>query len=221
MKNIKSIALAHNVGIMQLPKLSEMDNTTQSKLNLKNSIQMPIRNMNTDLAEILFITSYPPRECGIATYSQDLIKSLENKFSNSLSIKVCALEPANMDYAYPEEVKYMLNTSIADEYKKMAVTINKDNKIKIVMVQHEFGFFRVQEEGAPPAPAGPAEAGSQACPAGSGGSRQPYCATCHTDSNTYPSSRRNPKPARTNTGKRTAVGPAGCPIPAAARRRTL
>ena len=145
MKNIKSMPLAHNDGIMQLQKLSEMDTTTQSKLSLKASKYNQTRKAKTDLAEILFITSYPPRECGIATYSQDLIKSLENKFSNSLSIKVCALEPTDLDYIYPEEVKYTLNTSIAAEYKKLAVTINKDNKIKVVMVQHEFGFFRVQE----------------------------------------------------------------------------
>ena len=36
-----------------------------------------------NLPGILFITSYPPRECGIATYSQDLIKALENKFKGS------------------------------------------------------------------------------------------------------------------------------------------
>jgi glycosyltransferase involved in cell wall biosynthesis len=145
MKNIKSIALVQNDVIMQLQKLSEMENITQPKFNLENYKQILIKEKTTDLAEILFITSYPPRECGIATYSQDLIKSLENKFSNSLSIKVCALEPTDVNYAYPDEVKYTLNTSIAAEYKKMAVTINKDSKIKIVMIQHEFGFFRVQE----------------------------------------------------------------------------
>ena len=41
-----------------------------------------------NLPEILFITTYPPRECGIATYSQDLIKALNNKFKNSFKIKI-------------------------------------------------------------------------------------------------------------------------------------
>lgn len=97
-------------------------------------------------AEILFITSYPPRVCGIATYSHDLIKALDNKFSNSLSIKVCALESGDMNYRYPDEVKFILNTSAAAEYEKLALKINKDNQIKIVLIQHEFGFFREQEQ---------------------------------------------------------------------------
>jgi glycosyltransferase involved in cell wall biosynthesis len=102
--------------------------------------------MKNDLAEILFITSYPPRVCGIATYSQDLIKALNNKFSNSLSIKVCALESGDANYPYPGEVKYILNTSLAAGYEKLALNINNDNRIKIVLIQHEFGFFRVQEQ---------------------------------------------------------------------------
>lgn len=99
-----------------------------------------------DLAEILFITSYPPRECGIATYSQDLIKALNNKFSKSLSIKVCALESGESNYQYPEEVKYKLNTSTSADYERLALTINNDHHIKIVLIQHEFGFFHGQEQ---------------------------------------------------------------------------
>jgi glycosyltransferase involved in cell wall biosynthesis len=99
-----------------------------------------------DPAEILFITSYPPRVCGIATYSHDLINALDNKFNNSLSIKVCALEPGVINYQYPEEVKFILNTSSAPEYEKLALKINKDDKIEIVLIEHEFGFFREQEQ---------------------------------------------------------------------------
>jgi hypothetical protein len=104
------------------------------------------QNNDPEKPEILFVTSYPPRECGIATYSRDLIKALTNKFSNSFSISVCALESGVNDYSYPGEVKYVLNTLISIEYKKTAIKINADNHIKIVVIQHEFGFFSLQEK---------------------------------------------------------------------------
>src|SRR5665647_2012601 len=99
-----------------------------------------------DLAEILVVTSYPPRECGIATYSQDLIKVLNNKFSNSFSIRVCAMESGIANFSYPDEVKYVLNTSLDSEYTSLASKINIDNHINIVLIQHEFGFFHKHEE---------------------------------------------------------------------------
>lgn len=102
-----------------------------------------IKNNST---EILIITSYPTRECGIATYSQDLIRSLDNKFSDSLTIKVCAMEADEVDYEYPDEVKYILKTSIASEYEKLAITINNDKDLNVVLIQHEFGFFYDLEE---------------------------------------------------------------------------
>ncbi|MCL4481316.1 MAG: glycosyltransferase [Bacteroidetes bacterium] len=113
--------------------------TALSKDNL--TIKEPI----SEIAEILVITSYPPRECGIATYSQDLIKAINNKFSNSLSIKVCALESSETNYSYPGEVKYILKTSLAAEYEILARKINQNNHIKLVLIQHEFGLYKVQE----------------------------------------------------------------------------
>ena len=103
------------------------------------------RDLHENLAEILVITSYPPRECGIATYSQDLIKALNNKFSKSLSVRVCALKTGNQDYDYPDEVKYILNTSEVTSYLNLAHTINDDEQIQLVLVQHEFGLYKEQE----------------------------------------------------------------------------
>ena len=93
------------------------------------------------LPEILFISSYPNRECGIATYSQDLIHTIQNKFGNTYAIKVCALEEKNNEYHYPEEVKYVLQTSDLMRYYTMAEKINEDEKIKLIVVEHEFGLF--------------------------------------------------------------------------------
>lgn len=106
----------------------------------------PFHYQSNDIAEILFVTSYPPIECGIATYSHDLIKAINNKFSSSFSIKICALESGDFNYTYPEEVKYTLKTSLAGEYEKLAIIINQDDKIEIVLIQHEFGFFKEQEK---------------------------------------------------------------------------
>ena len=121
-------------------------NSAFQKKPLVVNYQKPTHVHSSDLAEILFITSYPPRECGIATYSQDLIKALNNKFSNSLSIKVCALESGEADFSYPGELKYVINTSIAADYEKLALKINSDELIKTVLIQHEFGFYREQEQ---------------------------------------------------------------------------
>jgi glycosyltransferase involved in cell wall biosynthesis len=96
--------------------------------------------MNTE-HEILIVSSYPPRECGIATYSQDLFNAIKEKFENSFSLKICALENKDSNYSYPEEVKYILNTTDYLQYTKMAERINADEKIKMVFIQHEFGLF--------------------------------------------------------------------------------
>ena len=128
----------HFEEILGLDKPESLEITA---INNNQIFQEPI----CELAEILVITSYPPRECGIATYSQDLIKAINNKFSHSLSIKVCALESGETNYSYPGEVKYVLKTSVADEYHILAKKINQNNHIKLVLIQHEFGLYKVQE----------------------------------------------------------------------------
>ena len=121
------------------------ENTIFPHTLLEKSKQQAEWKHPNDLAEVLVISSYPPRECGIATYSQDLIKAINNKFSKSLSIKVCALETANQNYNYPEEVKFKLDTSKVTSYLNLAQTINDNDHIQLVLIQHEFGLYKEQE----------------------------------------------------------------------------
>jgi glycosyltransferase involved in cell wall biosynthesis len=97
------------------------------------------------LPEILFITTFPPRECGIATYSQDLIQSLNNKFQNSFDISICALESDAQQHEYGESIKYILNTDHVNSFNILSDKINASNSIKVVLLQHEFGLFRKNE----------------------------------------------------------------------------
>jgi len=97
------------------------------------------------LPEILVISSYPPRECGIATYSQDLIKALLNKFDHSFEFSICALESNAEKHTYAEPIKYTLNTDDEDAFIRLAETIEADSSVKMILLQHEFGFFKKYE----------------------------------------------------------------------------
>jgi glycosyltransferase involved in cell wall biosynthesis len=97
------------------------------------------------LPEIVIITSYPPRECGIATYSQDLFFALQNKFTNSFDVTICALESELDDYTYSDEVKYVLKTDSSTSYRSFSEVCNQSDTISMVVFQHEFGLFKTNE----------------------------------------------------------------------------
>lgn len=92
-------------------------------------------------SKIAFITSYPPRECGIATYSHDLIEALRTCAQVPFEPLVCALEPQGRRYFYDTEVKYTLCADSLEDYPDMAMEINGNRDIRGVFIQHEFGLF--------------------------------------------------------------------------------
>jgi glycosyltransferase involved in cell wall biosynthesis len=114
----------------------------QSYTNLIERLSVQEVQSNVEiLPEILVITTFPPRQCGIATYSQDLIKALKDHYVDSFSIKVCALENKNEKHEYEDvDVKYVLDTSNPESYSTLSQLINEDENIKVVLIQHEFGL---------------------------------------------------------------------------------
>ena len=127
---------------------TDLINTEISGYNItsrENGIDKNIYDSEHRLPEILFITSYPPSKSSIAKYANGLIESLVNKSGNSLSIKVCALETGESGHQYPDEVRYTLDTTSAEEYAKLAKAINEDSRISSIVIQHEFSLFREQE----------------------------------------------------------------------------
>jgi glycosyltransferase involved in cell wall biosynthesis len=125
-----------------LTAINNNTTTTNYRASIRNGKLM---NNTISIPEILFITSYPPRECGLATYSQDLVKALNNKFEHTFDISICALESEEVSLVYEDEVKYILNINCHMAYLGLARLINNDENIKIVMIQHEFGLFKNKE----------------------------------------------------------------------------
>ena len=87
----------------------------------------------------IFISSYVPRKCGIATYTSDLTRAIDliNPYCES---KIIALIRPEDKIDYPPEVKFKINQYKIDSYIKAADYINK-SKADIVVLEHEFGLY--------------------------------------------------------------------------------
>jgi len=92
-------------------------------------------------SKICFIGNFPPRECGIATFTRDLVVSMNKKFNPVLKSKVIALNEDYDFYNYDNRVIMQLNKDDPKEYKYTAEKVNKSQDVKLISIQHEFGIF--------------------------------------------------------------------------------
>lgn len=91
---------------------------------------------------LLFVTSYPPRECGIATFAQDLVNAMNKNFAGNLQIEIAALEEAGKAAnVIQPPVSYTVNPFDIDNCIDFAQQINENDSIDLVCFEHEFGLY--------------------------------------------------------------------------------
>jgi glycosyltransferase involved in cell wall biosynthesis len=87
----------------------------------------------------IFISSYVPRKCGIATYTKDLTKAI-NEVNNCEKSEIIALNKPEDNIVYPSEVKFKIDQDDLSSYVKAGDYINKSDA-DIVVLEHEFGLY--------------------------------------------------------------------------------
>ena len=91
---------------------------------------------------ILFLGTFPPRECGIATFTRDISDAVAKRFSPRINIKIAAMNRNTVNiYNYPKKVILQIDDADINDYINAAKKINKMKNIKAVSIQHEFGIF--------------------------------------------------------------------------------
>ena len=88
---------------------------------------------------ITYLSTYPPRECGIATFTYDLVDAIDSLEALSPPL-ISAINDKGSFYNYPPQVQIQINREELESYVKAAQIIN-DSGIKAVNLQHEFGLF--------------------------------------------------------------------------------
>lgn len=95
--------------------------------------------MKSPIRKIAIIGDYPPRKCGIATFTNDLYQSVTSLYP-SVEASVVALNDLEDGYNYPPEVRFEIEEKNVASYQRAADFLNISN-IDLVCVQHEFGIY--------------------------------------------------------------------------------
>jgi len=93
--------------------------------------------------KIAYISTYPPRECGLATFNQNLVNALglNSSYNASKSFVVALNESDDLnEHHYPEEVKFVVRQQNQQDYIEAANFINK-SEVDACIIEHEFGIY--------------------------------------------------------------------------------
>lgn len=91
-------------------------------------------------SKILFISTFPPVKCGIASFTQDLIKSIIPQIKDNFLINICALDKTGA-HLYKFPVSMVMDGHKLDSCIETANNINGDRDIELVCIEHEFGLY--------------------------------------------------------------------------------
>ncbi|MBN2591715.1 MAG: glycosyltransferase [Sedimentisphaerales bacterium] len=90
------------------------------------------------MKKVVFISSFPPRRCGIATFTSDLIRNTAAAANEQFEPLVVSMRSDEQKYEDP--VKFEIHEDVKSDYICAADYINFSH-VDLISVQHEFGLF--------------------------------------------------------------------------------
>ncbi|MFV8225768.1 glycosyltransferase family 4 protein [Christiangramia aquimixticola] len=93
--------------------------------------------------KLAYIGTYPPRECGIGTFTYNLANSMRISTAKAVrenEILIVAMDNNIQKHKYPSEVKHTIQQENQTDYLAAADFINLSGA-DVCILQHEFGIF--------------------------------------------------------------------------------
>lgn len=92
----------------------------------------------THNARLAYVASYPPRQCGIATFTHDVMSAVE-RVSGEPAL-IVAMNDKPQAYSYPGRVALQIERNDLSSYVKAARELGR-MQIDAISIQHEYGLF--------------------------------------------------------------------------------
>jgi polysaccharide biosynthesis protein PslF len=89
--------------------------------------------------EVAYVSTFPPRKCGIATFTADLVNSI-SQLKHLKNQKVISIDGRRLFKSTNGGIQHKIGRDFLEDYVLMADLLNQSS-INVVNVQHEFGIF--------------------------------------------------------------------------------
>ena len=118
---------------------NSLHSCSETSGKVKSELSTKPRVPESNEEYIAFLGTYSPRECGIATFTKDLIDSIDllDEFAPTRVISVNEIETI---YDYDTRVKQQIRQDFEEDYIQAAKYINS-SRINAVNLQHELGIY--------------------------------------------------------------------------------
>ena len=93
-------------------------------------------SIRSGMKNIAFLSTYPPRECGLATFTEDLVNEIAK--AGVVRPRVVAVAAGDEEYTDPK-VEYKLRQHERDSYVQTAHWANE--YADLLVIEHEYGIF--------------------------------------------------------------------------------
>ncbi len=98
------------------------------------------RSSVRDKPSIAFLSDYPPRRCGIATFTADLCEAVALQGDDNYDVFAVAISDLPEGYPYPDRVRFEIRQSVQADYRLASEFLNI-HPVSAVCMQHEYGIY--------------------------------------------------------------------------------
>lgn len=140
--NIRRLIVTRQHAVVGVTTAKILLEIVQSQYEMKRHV--PLETMTDHEARkirVAYVSTYPPRECGIATYTKHLVEAASWFCPGAVtSPVVVAVNDRGAHYDYEIRVRAQIDVNDIRSYERVAQYLNASD-VDVVNLQHEYGIY--------------------------------------------------------------------------------